>query len=82
MNVCMASLASYERRVNQVQAELIRMFGEDSPQATASQRILVASDENDPAWWESVREKGWKFVDHEKEQTSVSYGAWYVPHYL
>lgn len=78
LDQCMAPLSAYERRVKQVQEELINIYGAESPQATASQRILVASDETDPAWWETVREKGWSFVDHEKEATSAKYGVWCV----
>ena len=72
----MPPLAAYERRVNQVHEELIKLFGADSPQAAASLNVIVSSDEEDPAWWESVKATGWLYIDHDKEKTAERYGAW------
>ena len=39
--------------------------------------MLVASDETDPAWWASVRARGWRTPDHAAARTAERLGRWY-----
>lgn len=40
-------------------------------------RVIVTSDEKDPAWWEEVFALGWRTVDHEAARTVEVFGRWY-----
>jgi hypothetical protein len=40
------------------------------------ERVVMTSDEKDPAWWEEVRAQGWHFADHKVEATKEKYGPW------
>jgi len=74
---CLAPLSAYARRIKQAHEEIVKRHGPDSILATASQRVVVSSDEDDPAWWEQVRAMGWLYIDHAKEGTASTYGPWY-----
>lgn len=37
-------------------------------------RVVVFSDEPNPAWWAEIGTEGWYFVDHSVEQTADLYG--------
>lgn len=39
-------------------------------------RVIMTSDEADPAWWDEVAAMGWARMDHEAEQTVEKYGKW------
>ncbi|KAJ7260510.1 hypothetical protein B0H12DRAFT_1231781 [Mycena haematopus] len=66
---CLAPLSAYERRVREVRAQIMEDTG------VAIERVLVMSDETDPAWWASVRELGWVRPEH--NETVALYGPWY-----
>ena len=34
-------------------------------------------DEEDPTYWENVEAEGWKYINHNAEQTVERYGEWY-----
>lgn len=36
-------------------------------------------DESDPKFWGQVEAEGWKYINHETEQTLEKYGEWYAP---
>ena len=57
----------------EVQAELAERKGLQIP----ASRVLVASDEEDPAWWADVRAQGWRAVDHAAARTEERLGRWY-----
>ena len=40
-------------------------------------RVIVTSDEKDPAWWEEVAALGWRTVDHDAAGTAEAFGGWY-----
>ena len=56
-----------------MQEELRERKGVDIPMS----RVIITSDEKDPAWWEEVRALGWKTVDHEAANTAEVFGRWY-----
>ena len=67
---CMAPLAAYVRRVKEVKQELLEKRG------LAIDHVVVTSDERDSAWWNEVHSLGWKFIDHDKEETVKKHGKW------
>ncbi|KAM5533961.1 hypothetical protein V8D89_012386 [Ganoderma adspersum] len=70
---CFAPISVIERRVKEVQDELRERKGLDIP----STRVVITSDEKDPAWWEQVKALGWKTVDHDALRTTEVFGRWY-----
>ncbi|KAG8939151.1 hypothetical protein FRC03_006517 [Tulasnella sp. 419] len=72
---CFPPLSLYGTEIEQVKAELSNRHGPDSPLSNVT-HILVTSDEKDNDWWSSVRDQGWYFIDHGKEQTSKVHGNW------
>jgi len=73
---CFAPLEAFEARVREIQAELQPRFKNKDPL-----RVVITSDERDPAWWEKVRQRGWLFVNHgpNGEDTERHYGSWHLP---
>ncbi|KAL1951501.1 hypothetical protein VTO73DRAFT_650 [Trametes versicolor] len=70
---CFAPLPVIARRVREVQEELLARKGLDIPMT----RVIITSDEKDPAWWEEVRALGWRTLDHEAAGTAEAFGRWY-----
>ncbi|KAI8990457.1 hypothetical protein BD414DRAFT_483706 [Trametes punicea] len=70
---CFAPLSVIERRVKEVQEELRQRKGIDIPMT----RVIITSDEKDPAWWAEVAALGWRTVDHEAAHTVELFGRWY-----
>lgn len=68
---CMPPLAAYARRVQEIRDEL-RII-----RSLAVERVIITSDEQDPAWWDEVRALGWSFIDHEQQGTTSKHGKWY-----
>ncbi|RDX51420.1 hypothetical protein OH76DRAFT_1417184 [Lentinus brumalis] len=68
---CFAPLSVFARRVREIQDELRERHG------IYVHHVLMTSDEKDPLWWESVRERGWIRVDHDKLGTAKEHGNWY-----
>jgi len=68
---CFPSIATYQRRIGEIQEETRERLGIDP------QHVVMLSDEEDPAWWESIREVGWYSPDHVAEDTVNKYGRWY-----
>ncbi|KAF8202761.1 hypothetical protein K438DRAFT_2102285, partial [Mycena galopus ATCC 62051] len=66
---CFAPLSAYERRVNEVRAQIVKDTGVNVS------RVIITSDETDPAWWAAVHELGWVHPDHSK--TVEEHGPWY-----
>ncbi|KAJ7493293.1 hypothetical protein B0H11DRAFT_2277367 [Mycena galericulata] len=66
---CLAPLSAYARRVEEVKAEILET------KSISIDRIIMTSDEKDPAWWNAVYQLGWTTPDH--SQTAERYGAWY-----
>ncbi|KAJ7741894.1 hypothetical protein B0H16DRAFT_1728412 [Mycena metata] len=69
LDKCLAPLSAYVRRVKEVRAEIIEDTG------VAVDRVIVTSDEEDPAWWEPVLKLGWLKPDH--SITAAVHGPWY-----
>ncbi|OCH94686.1 hypothetical protein OBBRIDRAFT_722038 [Obba rivulosa] len=70
---CFAPIPVIARRVREVQDELRRKKGVDVPMT----RVIITSDEQDPAWWNETAALGWVKVDHDELQTAQIYGRWY-----
>ncbi|KAF7370981.1 hypothetical protein MSAN_00732300 [Mycena sanguinolenta] len=66
---CFAPLSAIARRVEEVQEELW------ATKKVVVDRVIITSDEQDPAWWEAVSELGWMKPDHSR--TAEVYGAWF-----
>ncbi|KAG6837668.1 hypothetical protein H0H93_004944 [Arthromyces matolae] len=66
---CYASLDVIGRRVDEVKVELFQRKGINV------EHVIMTSDERDETWWNDVRSRGWKAVDH--SQTAQSLGTWY-----
>jgi len=56
--------------VGEVQEELKERHGR------VVTKVLVTSDETDPAWWEEVQSFGWFYINHSSERTVEKYGKW------
>ncbi|KAF7359917.1 putative O-fucosyltransferase-like protein [Mycena venus] len=69
VNECFAPLSAYVRRVKEVRAAILENTG------VAVDRVIITSDETDPAWWASVLKLGWLRPNH--TETVERYGAWY-----
>ncbi|KAI0719978.1 hypothetical protein C8T65DRAFT_634490 [Cerioporus squamosus] len=70
---CFAPLSVIARRVREVQEELRARKGIEVPM----DRVIITSDESDPAWWDEVKALGWKTVDHQAARTAEVLGRWY-----
>jgi len=74
---CFAPLDAYAVRASEVAAELATRpeFAKHG-----SFKIVVISDEQDPAWWKTVRSRGWLTIDHSPagEDTNAKHGPWYT----
>ncbi|KAF7307185.1 hypothetical protein MIND_00512100 [Mycena indigotica] len=66
---CFAPLSTIQKRVKQVQDELLTAKGIDT------MHVVVTSDEKNNTWWEGIRELGWVRLDH--EETKERYGFWH-----
>ncbi|KAJ7109973.1 hypothetical protein C8R44DRAFT_842428 [Mycena epipterygia] len=67
---CFAPLSAFARRVREVQAEVLQRKGIEV------KHVIVTGDEKDSAWWDSVRELGWRRPDHSQIYGSYG-GGWY-----
>jgi hypothetical protein len=67
---CFPSIATYQRRIEEIQEETRERLG------LFPQHVLMLSDEEDPAWWDSIRAVGWYTIDHVAENTVNKYGRW------
>ncbi|TDL25263.1 hypothetical protein BD410DRAFT_717900, partial [Rickenella mellea] len=72
VNECFAPPSAFARRVAEVQQELLGTKGIDA------RRVLVTSDETDPAWWSEIKSFGWTWVNHTTARTAETYGLWYT----
>lgn len=68
---CFPSLATIDRRVQEVKDELATKFPDMN-----IEHVIMTSDERDENWWDQVAELGWYIVDH--SETVQNYGRWYV----
>ncbi|KZO99640.1 hypothetical protein CALVIDRAFT_476774 [Calocera viscosa TUFC12733] len=64
---CLPSLRQLKRRVGEVQAQLLQ-------KGVSTDRVLITSDEKDPAWWEEIQEAGYTWVDHVEARTQALFG--------
>jgi hypothetical protein len=55
---CFPTIATYQRRIKEIQDETRERLGIDP------QHVIMLSDEPDPAWWDSIRMAGWYTIDH------------------
>ncbi len=67
---CFPSIPTYRRRIAEIQEETRERLGIDP------QHVIMLSDEEDPAWWDSIRNEGWYTPDHVAEDTVNKYGRW------
>ncbi|KIO28492.1 hypothetical protein M407DRAFT_22382 [Tulasnella calospora MUT 4182] len=70
---CMAPVSVIAEAVDEVRASLKSRLGI----SVSSTEVLVTSDEQDPAWWAQIDERGWAHIDHKAEQTVEKLGRWY-----
>ncbi|KAI9512517.1 hypothetical protein F5148DRAFT_1279638 [Russula earlei] len=69
---CFPSITTYQRRIEEMQTETRDRLG------VVPQHVIMLSDEEDPAWWDSIRMVGWYTIDHVGEDTVNKYGSkWY-----
>ncbi len=67
---CFPSIATYQRRIEEIQEETRERLG------VVPQHVVMLSDEQDPAWWDSIHEVGWYAPDHIAEDTVNIHGRW------
>ncbi|KAJ7113934.1 hypothetical protein C8R44DRAFT_710359 [Mycena epipterygia] len=70
---CYAPLPVIARRLEEVRAEVALKMGI----MIAVDRVVVTSDEKDPAWWDAALALGWVRIDHENANTATKHGQWY-----
>lgn len=70
---CYAPLPVIARRLEEVRAEIAVKMGI----TIAVDRVVVTSDDKDPAWWEAALALGWVRIDHENANTATQHGQWY-----
>ncbi len=71
---CLGELSAHVFPVTrEVQEELRARKGIEVPM----DRVVITSDESDPAWWDEVKALGWKTVDHQAARTAEVLGRWY-----
>ncbi|KAF6754168.1 hypothetical protein DFP72DRAFT_1009754 [Ephemerocybe angulata] len=68
---CYPPLSKYRQVIEKVQAEVLETLNINAT------RVIVASDESDPKFWEEVTSFGWNYLDHTVERTMERYGEWY-----
>ncbi|KZO90789.1 hypothetical protein CALVIDRAFT_374962 [Calocera viscosa TUFC12733] len=68
---CMPTLAQLHRRVSEVQSQLVSLQG------LHISRVLVTSDERNPAWWSEVEGLGYTAINHTALDTEGRFGEWY-----
>jgi hypothetical protein len=66
---CFPSIATYQRRIEEIQEEARERLG------LFPQHVIMLSDDEDPAWWDSIRAMGWYTTDHATEDTVNKYGS-------
>jgi hypothetical protein len=69
---CFPPLSVYGEKVDEVKADLHALHG------VTVDRVLVASDEEDTTWWDTVRDYGWHRIDWVAEGTEEKYSEWSV----
>ena len=67
---CFPSISTYRRRIEEIQDETRERLG------VVPQHVIMLSDEQDPAWWDSLRAEGWYTPDHVAEDTVNKHGRW------
>ncbi|KAG8903144.1 hypothetical protein FRC00_000297 [Tulasnella sp. 408] len=70
---CLAPVSAIAEAVDQVRASLKSQLGA----SVSTGHVLVTSDEQDPAWWAQIDERGWVHVDHKAERTIEKHGRWF-----
>ena len=68
---CFASLSTFATRIDQVARAVSAKHG------IKVEHVVVMGDEEDPKWWQDVKDRGWKVVDHAAEKTVEKHGIWY-----
>ncbi|RXW14498.1 hypothetical protein EST38_g11356 [Candolleomyces aberdarensis] len=68
---CYIALSKYHDAVLKMQAQLLKDHNINAS------RVLVISDETDPAFWQQIPEYGWDHFNHTAERTTERYGEWY-----
>ncbi|KZO99639.1 hypothetical protein CALVIDRAFT_354484 [Calocera viscosa TUFC12733] len=69
---CLPTTNQLKRRVGEVQTQLLE-------KGISTDKVLITSDEKDPAWWEEIQQAGYTWIDHVAAQTDTRYGEWYSP---
>jgi len=68
---CFPSIPTYHRRIAEIQEETRERLG------IVPEHVIMLSDEQDPAWWDSIRAEGWYTPNHVAEDTVNKHGKWY-----
>ena len=75
--ICIRVLIMFDLN-REVQDELKERKGIDIP----ATRVIITSDERDPAWWAEVQALGWVPIDHGVMRTEEAYGKWLVAYHV
>lgn len=83
---CLAPLAAYAKRVEEVKREILLSSSLGLGQVEEEDiKVVVMSDEprnttiwteDSEGWWRAVDKLGWKAVDHDAEETVRVHGMW------
>ncbi|KAF8575748.1 hypothetical protein K439DRAFT_1397924 [Ramaria rubella] len=68
---CFPPLSTYGAKVDEIKADLLELHGVNID------KVLVASDEEDPVWWQAVQDFGWYRIDWVAERTEEMYSEWH-----
>jgi len=67
---CFPSIPVYQRRISEIQEEVHERLG------VVPRHVVMLSDEQDPIWWDSIRDAGW-FTTSDVSEDAAKYGRWY-----
>ena len=67
---CFPSIPVYQRRIMDIQQEVRERLG------VIPVHVVMLSDEEDPAWWDSIRAEGWYTTIDIAKDAVDKYGKW------
>ncbi|RXW21234.1 hypothetical protein EST38_g4627 [Candolleomyces aberdarensis] len=68
---CFIANSRFKKAVEDMQARLLETRGINAS------HVLVASDEDDPAFWDEITSFGWSYFDHTAERTHERFSEWH-----
>jgi len=67
---CFPSISVYQRRISEIQEEVGERLG------VVPFHVVMLSDEQDPDWWDSIRNAGWYTTSGIADDAVNKYGRW------